>query len=160
MNIITSHAQKPTIWLSRSANADQMYLQPICKRTHETQSSSDQDPTSFRLSATKRCGARPAGPKKRKIQLPNLDSNTTAFQSPPNARGRDSGGRWDKEEGETVSRAEVAGAHRGSRGCRRAGSVPRDAGRSGDEEREPGRRLLYLLLFLLFVTTMARLRGV
>lgn len=67
---------------------------------------------------------------------------------------------WDKEEGETVSRAEVAGAHRGSRGCRRAGSVPRDAGRSGDEEREPGRRLLYLLLFLLFVTTMARLRGV
>jgi hypothetical protein len=78
--------------------------------------------------------------KKRKIQLPNLDSNTTAFQSPPNARGRDSGGRWDKEEGETVSRAEVAGAHQGSRGCRRAGSVPRDAGGSGDEEREPGRR--------------------
>jgi hypothetical protein len=98
--------------------------------------------------------------EKREIHLPNLDSNTTAFQSPPNARGRDSGGRWDKEEGETVSRAEVAGAHRGSRGCRRAGSVPRDAGRSGDEEREPGRRLLYLLLFLLFVTTMARLRGV
>lgn len=99
--------------------------------------------------------------KKRKIQLPNLDSNTTAFQSPPNARGRDSGGRWDEEEGETVSRAEVAGAHRGSRGCRRAGSVPRDAGGSGDEERGPGRRLLYLLLlFLLFVTTMARLRGV
>jgi hypothetical protein len=79
----------------------------------------------------------------------------------PNARGRDSGGRWDEEEGETVSRAEVAGAHRGSRGCRRAGSVPRDAGGSGDEERGPGRRLLYLLLlFLLFVTTMARLRGV
>lgn len=98
--------------------------------------------------------------EKREIQLPNLDSNTTAFQSPPNARGRDSGGRWDKEEGETVSRAEVAGAHRGSRGCRRAGSVPRDAGGSGDEEREPGRRLLYLLLFLLFATTMARLRGV
>lgn len=99
--------------------------------------------------------------EKREIQLPNLDSNTTAFQSPPNARGRDSGGRWDKEEGETVSRAEVAGAHRGSRGCRRAGSVPRDAGGSGDEERGPGRRLLYLLLlFLLFVTTMARLRGV